>query len=403
MEQAVLQLNDLKRRPDAMIVFAGHNEFQTRYGWSRNVRHYLEEGPESPLALLELGRSASSTIKLILDSLDRHYGSAPPPPRVTRELVDHPIYSPKEYAFLREDFHRRLDALAAYCRRIGSLPILIVPGSNDGAFEPSRSFLSGSTPTVDRAAFARAFVRARAIEHDDPNSAIAAYRTLVGQHPEFAESHYRLARLLARTGAVEEARTHFIQARDLDGLPLRCPSDFREAIRTVAGRHGAMLVNGPKILARLTPDRILDDRLYHDGQHLNLAGMAALAREILDQLHRSRAFGWPESAPVPHFELEEAAQHVGLDAEKWATVCRRTVDFSRTAFARYDPSERLNFGGRYDWAASDLAAGGPPREAAGLRSLNMPIPILQRQGLVRPRSHPASSRSRVCHPTSPRR
>src|SRR5439155_8409848 len=115
LEQAVLLLEDLQHRPDALIVFAGHNEFQARFGWSRNVRHYREEGPESPLALLELGRASSSTVKLILATLDRYYGEAPPPDRVTRELVDHPICSPKEYRFLLEDFHRRLDGLAAYC------------------------------------------------------------------------------------------------------------------------------------------------------------------------------------------------------------------------------------------------------------------------------------------------
>ena len=100
----------LARRPDAIIVFSGHNEFQAPFGWSRNVRHYVEEGPEHPLALIELARSASSTVKLILDTLDRFRGETPPPPRATRELVDHPICAPAEFAFLLEDFRRRLDA-----------------------------------------------------------------------------------------------------------------------------------------------------------------------------------------------------------------------------------------------------------------------------------------------------
>ncbi len=286
LEQAILRLADLERRPDALIVFAGHNEFQARYGWSRNVRHYIEEGPESPLALLELGRSSSSAIDLILRTLDRYYGEAPPPPRVTRELVDHPTCTPREYAFLREDFHRRLDALAAYCRRIGTLPILIVPASNDGSFEPSRSVLSGSMPPDVRAAFASEFRGVRATEANDPEAAIAAYRRLVERHPEFAESHYRLARLLARAAARDDARRHFTLARDLDGLPLRCPSDFRDAFRTVASRHGGLLIDGPELIARTSPTGIADDHRFHDGQHLNLAGTVALAQEVLEQLHR---------------------------------------------------------------------------------------------------------------------
>ena len=146
LEQAVLLLSDLKRRPDAVIVFSGQNEFQMRFGWSRNVRHYIEEGPQHPLALIELVRHASAVSKLILDTLDRYRGETPAPCRVTRELVDHPICSPEEYAFLLDDYHRRLDHLTAYCRQIGTLPILIVPASNDGAYEPSRSVLVGHDP-----------------------------------------------------------------------------------------------------------------------------------------------------------------------------------------------------------------------------------------------------------------
>ncbi len=377
LEQAVLRLEKLERRPDALIVFAGHNEFQARYGWSRNVRHYVEEGPESPLALLELARACSATTHLILATLDRYYGETPAPKRATRELVDHPICAPKEYAYLREDFHRRVDALAGYCRRIGALPILIVPGSNDGAFEPNRSVLAGATPATERAVFAREFRAARAAENE-PQRAIAAYRRLLDRHPEFAEAHYRLARLLVRNGDKEAARRHFLLARDRDGFPLRCPSDFRTAFAAAARRHDALLIDGPALLADRSPDGILDDHLYHDAHHLNLAGTVALAQEILDQLGRRRAFGWPESTPVPRIELEDCARHFALDAARWAEVCRRSAGFYvRTAFVRYDPTERLDVAHQYEQAARALDAGGP-LPTARPPSLALPIDILHR-------------------------
>jgi hypothetical protein len=380
LEQAIVRLKTLERRPEAMIVFSGHNEFQTRFGWSRNVRHYVEEGPESPLALLALGRSVSSTIELILATLDRHYGSTPAPPRVTRELVDHPICTPSEYAFLRDDFRRRLDALAAYCGRVGALPILIAPASNDGAFEPSRSVLSGATPAAAREAFARAFRDARASEPAGPEGAIAAYRRLIEQHPEFAEAHFRIARLLVRAGAADEARAHFVRARDLDGLPLRCPSDFRDVVRAVADRHGALLIDADDRLTRLSPAGIPDDHLFHDAQHVNLAGTVALAQEVLEQLHRRGAFGWPESTSVPRVDLEETAQHFGMDTAKWSIVCERSADFyARTAYVRYDPEDRLELGDRCARAGRDLAAGRPLRHPVP-PGLVMPISILRPAG-----------------------
>jgi hypothetical protein len=389
LEQAVLLLSSLDQRPDAIIVFAGQNEFQARYGWSRNVRHYVEEGPESPLALLELARSLTATSGLILSTIDLYYGETPPPPKITRDLVDHPTCTPREYAYLRGDFELRLDKLTEYCTRLGALPILILPASNDGSFDPSRSVLSGATPKAARAAFEREYQAARAAESSDAALSIAEYRRLAEQHPEFADTHYRLGRLLAAAGQRDEAGRHFVLARDLDGLPLRCPSDFREAYRSVARRYRAVLVDGPEVLARASPHGILDDDVFHDAQHPNLKGTVALANDALEQLQRRRAFGWPASMIVPSLELVECARHFELDAKKWAEVCRRSQSFyDRTAFTRFDPTERLAVAKEYSRAADDIAAGRPIRDLKPA-SVAMAASILQRM-VPEPPASPAA-------------
>ena len=138
----------------------------------------------------------------------------------------------------------------------------------------------------------------RATETVDPSASIAAYRRLLEEHPEFAEIHYRMGRLLALAGEWDDANNHFLLARDLDGLTLRCPSDLREAYRSVARRSRAVLVDGPRVLARVAPQwGILDDYLFHDAQHMNLRGIVALANELLEHLKNRRAFAWPESCP----------------------------------------------------------------------------------------------------------
>jgi hypothetical protein len=164
-------------------------------------------------------------------------------------------------------------------------------------------------------------------------------------------------------------------ARELDSLVLRCPNDFRAAIRTVAQRYHAMLIDGPAVLASESPHGILDDHLFHDAQHMNLVGYVGLAQETLEQLAQRRSFGWPESMQVPHIDLKDCADHYGIDATKWSQICERSSYFYRTtAFVRFDPSERLDVARRYDEAARELAAGRPlPRQ--GLLSLDMPIPI----------------------------
>ena len=307
LEQALLPLSGLEYKPDAIVLFSGHNEFHARYGWSRNVAYYAGEGPESLLGLQDLMRSVTGTTHVIFKNLDRFYGEAPPPPGVNRELVDHPCFTQREYRYLLEEFRRRLDSLGAYCKRIGALPIWIVPGSNDGAYEPTRSVLASDASLAERADFAAEFRAARSMEAINQEKAISKYRRLIAVHPEFAESHYRVAKLLAGAGEWRDAEKEFVLARDEDALPVRCQSDFREVFHSMARRYGAMVVDAPSILAKVSPHGILDDYLYHDAHHMNLVGTIAVARDMLGQLKARHAFGWPDSTAVPDTELLEFA------------------------------------------------------------------------------------------------
>ena len=44
------KLAGLTYRPDALMVYVGHNEFQGRYAWMRNVDHYLDDDKVTPAA-----------------------------------------------------------------------------------------------------------------------------------------------------------------------------------------------------------------------------------------------------------------------------------------------------------------------------------------------------------------
>jgi hypothetical protein len=279
---------------------------------------------------------------LILETRDRQRLDTVPPRNVTRALIDRPACTAAEAAVILADFARRLDEIACYCEAIGTLPIFIIPASNDADFDPSRSVLAAKTPRGARVAFAREVLRARSLEKANRGDAILLYRELVRSHPEFAETHYRLARLLEESGCWSLARDHFIAARELDGMPLRCPEAFRQAFRDVAARHPAvLLVDGPKVLEAKSLHGILDDHFFHDAQHPNLRGYAALAEDLVDQLSARRALGWPPATPVPSVVAEACAAHFRVDIAQWEEVCRREAAFFRaTAYIRHDPKFR---------------------------------------------------------------
>jgi hypothetical protein len=350
-----------------LLLYVGHNEFQARFDWQRETgNYYLDERPKlySPQSLTTLLRF-SPLCGLVLDTWEHHRVSIRPPLKVTRTLVDRPTCSLEEYAAIRDDFARRLEAIADYCEEIGTQTIFIVPSSNDGGYDPNRSALHPATPRAEREAFAAEVDRARALGATDPAGAQRLYRELVRRHPEFAETHFRLARLLEKAGQWSEAREHYILAREHDGFPQRCPEDFRQAYRAAAARHpSVVLVDGPKVLEAASEHGILDDRLFSDAHHPNLIGYVALAQNMLKQLQSRGAFGWPAGAPAPAVDVDDCARHFGMDANRWVEVCTRGLIFyDAVAYIRYDPAFRLERAETLQRAVAAIERGGYPADA----------------------------------------
>ena len=164
------------QRPHAILVYAGHNEFTARMPWDRSVPHYRDEIADGLAARVGRAVRGAPLGRLLAEAADAHSLDRPPPPKVTRDLIDVPAYTPAEYRATREEFRDRLAAIAAYGRRVGALTILIVPPSNEAGFEPTRSFLDPSTTRADREAFRRWFVAARADEAGNPGGVAVRYR-----------------------------------------------------------------------------------------------------------------------------------------------------------------------------------------------------------------------------------
>jgi hypothetical protein len=369
------KLATLKRRPDLLIAYCGHNEFASRYHPSRVVDHYVDSRRLTAWRILvEWNERTSAFCGLIRETADRCRLAIPTPPG-RGALVDVPAHTPGEFRALLADFHRRLETIASYAERIGAVLVLIVPPSNDADFEPNRSFLPTSTPRVEREEFERAFRAARRMEMTDPALARAMYQRLLGQQPGFAETHYRLARLLERAGAWDEAYGHFIAARDLDGYPIRCPGPFQDAYRSVAERHDCILVDGQAVFRAIGRHGLLDDRLFHDAVHPTLRGHIALAQAVLAALQARGAWAWPASRLAPVIDPSQCAAHFGMQPSSWKYVCA----IGATAYVKmcrwtHDAGERLGKAEAYDAARGRIERGAAP-ESLGLPNLGIPEPV----------------------------
>ncbi len=373
LEEQYQKLGALKRRPDALIVYSGHNEFSSRIPWSRKLDYYVDEKAPPLHKLDDLAARVSPVCSLIRDTADRFRVGVAPPRGMRPPLVDTPAFTAAEFAVRLEDFRRRLDAIAGYCQRIGALAILVVPPANDAGFDPNRSYLPAETTSAGREAFAREFLAARQLEMTDPMRAEEQYRLLLQSQPGFAETHYRLARLLANAGACALAYEHFVKARDSDGMPMRCLSAFQEVYRDVAARHGCPLVDGQALFHAIGANGLLDDRLFMDAMHPSVLGHVTLAQAILDAIRERGALGWANGAPAPRIDIAACAARFGLGTREWRLVAERgcTV-WSEAALLRHDRSVREAKATAFVRAIKRLA-GGEAAEALGLPNLGVPV------------------------------
>ncbi|MFO0957787.1 MAG: hypothetical protein U0800_10065 [Isosphaeraceae bacterium] len=131
---------------------------------------------------------------------------------------------------------------------------------------------------------------------------------MLQEQPGFAEIHFRLGQLLEAAGKPAEADRHYIRARDLDGLPMRCPTPLLSVYRRTAEQHLELLFSdGPATLRTASADGLVGDSWIQDGQHPTFRAYVALAQALLDRIAQENALGWPAGMPAPRIDLDECA------------------------------------------------------------------------------------------------
>jgi Ala-tRNA(Pro) deacylase len=360
-EALLVQLSYLSDRPDIVLIYTGSSEFSARYVPGRRTR--FDEEPALPgLAQLYELSLHSPLFRLLYDTVNRGRNNDPGRTGDPPALIDRPWLSRSEHDDAVAIFRDALAQVLDWCDQIETLPVIVLPPTNEGDFEPTRSLVPVGTPEAERRWLRATYEAARAAEDPEPDRALDLYRAILARQPAFAEAHYRAGKLLQRQGQYDEARAHIRQALDCDGQPTRATTELMEIARALAARHPrAIVVDGPAALRAICPSGVVDDDAMIDGQHPSPRGTTALARAVLEALHERKALGWPGPAPEPLQPAEVAARY--LSDGLWTRACNWGRDFySNWAKERFDPAERLAKSQRYQECGERILDGLSPPE-----------------------------------------
>jgi len=160
-------------------------------------------------------------------------------------------------------------------------------------------------------------------DQGDTKAAIAVYLSCEAIDNQFADLHFRLGRNYDKTGEHDEARGHYVKARELDALRFRADDRINSIILEVAKKmkdKGVYAVDAVKALAEHNEHHLPGQALFYEHVHMTFEGNAVVANEILKgiesvlppwiQTHRD------ETATLP---LETLAQRlVFMEGDRFA-------------------------------------------------------------------------------------
>jgi tetratricopeptide (TPR) repeat protein len=262
----------LELEPDAILIYAGHNEYLGILGvgstWGTRLspaatRRLLRARDVRVLALANRAWAA-----IVGGNDDAREGTLMARVASERRI---PLGSPLYEAGLTQ-FRSNMGALLADYRDAG-IPVYIgILAANERDQPP---LLGPEDPNP-----ATRQVReetTRLLEGGDPSGAEAAARAWVAADPGDPDGHYALGQALLASGRDTEARAAFVAAKDRDLLRFRAPEAINEIIRNLAETYGAQVVEVRGALAAASPPGGIGYEVMVEHLHPNAEGYFILA------------------------------------------------------------------------------------------------------------------------------
>ena len=310
----------IAQRPDAVVVYAGHNEYLGIGGVGSS-----HASANSPVLARTIARLRRLHLYRALERGLGSLGTGPDPlaaregtlmSRVARERSI-PLGSPA-YERGLEQFRGNLDRLLAKYQAAG-IPVFIGTLASNERDQPP--FASGNDPA------------------------------------DSAAAHFEKARALEAAGQPAEARREYLAAKDRDELRFRAPEAFNDLIREVAATRGATVVDVQGALAAASRNGIIGAELMLEHVHPNVEGYFRLASAYFPAI--VERVGPPDvtvddelarrEIPVTAVDRLNGEYRVAMLRNDWPFVPeRRPTELSAPA-DRIEEIAQSWFAGRVNW------------------------------------------------------
>ncbi len=351
-----------RQQPDLFVVYMGNNEVVGLFGPGTDSGHY---GGNLWLMRSTLWAKSTKLGQLLGDLL--RYGGRDARAAEAQDqqyFLDHRVAAddPRREAVYR-NFRANLEDLCRVAVNSQAKMIVSTVAVNLKDSPPFGSLHCADLTPEDRARFKVACGEATAAQSDGRyEHAVQHYLAAAEIDDRYADLHFRLGQCYLAANRLDEARRHYVLARDLDAIQFRTDGRLNEIIRDVAAnrsQEGTYLVDAERALARCktSPQGIAGEELFYEHVHLRFAGNYELARALYPAVVAAlgKLVGEPADGPPIISSREQCANRLGLTAWHEARLAVPMVGLtSRAPFTgQFDHQQRQQ---RAEQALQDLLA-----------------------------------------------
>ena len=262
---------------DLVVVYTGHNELYGVYGaaslaqggqavWMKRVHYALVQWRLRPLVGKLIGPLGRESADGPLIEVMSKAGAIPASdPRRVQAVAN---------------LETNLRDVVAFCRARRVPLVLCTVISNERGFAPAHL----EPPLLDEERTRYVDFLAQGQREQASPAALAALEQAEVLYADDAYLHFLRGHHLEQLGRGVEARTVYVQARELDPRPWRATAALNEVVRRVAAEEGVLLADVEASFRAHSPEAGVGWELMADHLHPTAAGQVLLARSIVAAL-----------------------------------------------------------------------------------------------------------------------
>ncbi len=309
-----------KKKADVVIVYMGNNEVIGPFGPGTVLGGYSPSRAMVRASIFVKTWRTGQLLQNLLRRGDSHGQTATEWRGMEAFMGQNVTADDPRLETVYQRFRANLDAICAATRASGAAVLLSTVAVNLKDCSPLSAV---HAPDLDAARREESDAHCRAgrelAAQGKHAQAAAEFQRALAADERFADAHFCLARSLLKSGDFENARQHFILARDLDALRFRADSRINQTVREVAAERaadGVSLVDFETMLEDKTrPEGSLPgDDYFYEHVHLRPEGNYLLAAALFRQL----AVALPErvrkkaAGPDEPISFEVCSQRIAL-------------------------------------------------------------------------------------------